>query len=200
MKTLSNYPKGILLGENNGEKIYLSAPSWDCGWYWGFGYIGNKDCHYHIDGLSKKEKCNMFDAFKKHFGKSLIVRDSQLWTLCELFQTFYTLKSTAELLGRGGAHYTTNPCKDVIMNKAETDRINNVVLPQIFEAIYKILIPAQDNEKINKELLKVILKGDTKKVVDFIIENNIETDDLKNIEGISDHDFSVIHSEYYKRK
>jgi hypothetical protein len=52
MKTLSNYEK-ILLGYNNNEPIYLSPPSWDCGWYWGFGYLGNKNCHYHVDGLTK---------------------------------------------------------------------------------------------------------------------------------------------------
>jgi hypothetical protein len=199
MKTLSNYPTRIYLGENEGEKIYLSAPSWDCGWYWGFGYIGNKNCHYHVDGLTKKENANLFDAFKKHFGKSLIVRDSQLWTLCELFQTFYILKESAEVLGRGGAHMTTNPCKDLIINKEETERINNVVLPQIFEEIYKILIPAQDNQSTNKQLLKEIVKGDTSKVVDFMIEYKISTDDLKNIEGVTSHDYSVIHSFYWER-
>ena len=79
-QTLPNYPKSIFIGINNDEKIYLSAPSWDCGWYWGFGYLGNKNCHYHVDGLNAKENINLFDAFKKHFGTSLVVRDSQLWT------------------------------------------------------------------------------------------------------------------------
>jgi hypothetical protein len=159
MNTLSNYPKKIYIGENDGEKIYLSAPSWDCGWYWGFGYLGNINCHYHIDGLTKNESyntekkvweyefTNLFDGFKKHFGKTLIVRDSQLWTLCELFNTFYALKETAEVLGRGGAHYTTNPCADLIKNVDEVKRINEIVLPQIFEEIYKILIPAQCQKK-----------------------------------------------------
>ena len=35
----SNYPEKIYIGTVDGEKIYLSAPSWDCDWYWGFGYI-----------------------------------------------------------------------------------------------------------------------------------------------------------------
>lgn len=199
MKTLSNYPKQIFLGKNQNESTYLSAPSWDCGWYWGFGYLGNKNCHYHVDGLERSENCNLFDAFKKHFGKTLIVRDSQLLTLCELFKTFYTLKETAEVLERGGSHMTSNPCKDLIINKSEVERINNIILPQIFEEIYKILIPAQENQKQNKSLLKLILKGDTLKVVLFMEENKITIDDLKNIEGITNHDFSVIHSFYWKR-
>ena len=28
-----------LLGKRNGVKIWLVEASWDCGWYWGFGYI-----------------------------------------------------------------------------------------------------------------------------------------------------------------
>lgn len=196
MKTLSNYPSKMLLGRNNNEPIYLSAPSWDCGWYWGFGYIGNKNCHYHVDGMEKGK--NLYDAFKEHFGNTLMVRDSDLWTLAELFKTFYILKETAEVLGRGGAHLTTNPAKDVIINKDETNRINEVVLPQIFEEIYKILIRNQDNEKLFKKLVSINLKGDTKKVVEFMNKNGIKTDDLKNIEGLSKDDYYIIHSFWYK--
>ena len=209
--TQSNYPTKIFIGKHNNENIYLSAPSWDCGWYWGFGYLGNKNCHYHVDGLTKHEtynfekKCfeyeftNLYDGFKKHFGDTLIVRDSQLWTLCELIKSAYVLKETAETLGRGGVHYTTNPCKDIIQNTDEVKRINEIVLPAIFEEIYKILIPAQENDQINKQLLKLNVKGDTSKVVDFMLLNGITTDDLKAINGITDHDYSVIHSSYWTR-
>ncbi len=196
--TLSSYPKSIFIGINNNEKIYLSSPSWDCGWYWGFGYLGNRNCHYHVDGLNAKENISLFDAFKKHFGDSLVVRDSQLWTLCELFKTFYTLKETAEVLGRGGSHLTKNPCSELIVNKEEVARINSIVLPAIFEEIYKILIPAQDNEKVNKQLVRLNNEGNTLKVVDFMNEHRITTDDLKNIEGITSHDFNYIHSMYWK--
>ncbi len=208
---LSSYPNKIFIGVSDNEKIYLSAPSWDCGWYWGFGYLGNKNCHYHVDGLTKHEKynaekrvfeyefTNLFDGFKKHFGNSLVVRDSQLWQLCELFKTFYLLKETASVLGRGSAGYTSNPCQDVIINKDEANRINSIVLPSIFEAIYKILIPAQENEKQDKELVKLIVKGDTQKVVDFMNEYKITTDNLKTINGVSAHDFDVIHSMYWEQ-
>lgn len=210
MKTLSNYSK-MLLGYNNNEPIYLSPPSWDCGWYWGFGYIGNKNCHYHIDGLTKIEtynseakvftckNVNLYDGFVEHFGDTLKVRISDLWTLIELFSTFYKLKETAEVLGRGGIHYTTNPCKDLIINKEETERINNVVLPQIFEEIYKILIRNQDNEKTFKKLVSINLKGDTNKVVDFMNENGIKTDDLKDIKDLTKDDFNNIHTYYWRR-
>ena len=151
MKTLNDYKK-VLLGKNDGQNIYLSPPSWDCNWYWGFGYLGNKDCHYHVDGLKKietynfdakawtHESVNLYNGLKRHFGDSFIVKeDKDIFTLAELFSTFYSLRETAEMLGRGGSHYTTNPCKDIIINKDETDRINNIVLPTVFDEIYKVL-------------------------------------------------------------
>lgn len=209
MKTLSNYSK-ILLGYNNNEPIYLSPPSWDCGWYWGFGYIGNKNCHYHVEGLKKIEtynheakafthkSVNLYDGFIEHFGNTLKVRPSDLWTLVELFSTFYALKETTEVLGRGGSHYTTNPVKDLIINTDEVTRINSIVLPQIFEEIYKILHRNQDNDKLFKKLVTLNLKGDTKKVVKFMNDNNIKTDDLKVIKDLTKDDYHIIHSYWYK--
>jgi hypothetical protein len=55
------------------------------------------------------------------------------------------LRETAEVLGRGGSHYTTNPLSEIIKNPAEVERINKVILPRIFEEIYKILIPEPED-------------------------------------------------------
>ena len=152
MKTIREYKEKTLLGVHDGEKIYLSHPSWDCNWYWCFGYLGNSNCNYHVEGLKtiksynfekqvwQHEVVNLYDGFKKHFGDSFVVKnDKDIWALAELFGTFYTLKEAAEGLERGGSNYTTNPCKDTIINKDEVERINNIVLPAIFDEIYKIL-------------------------------------------------------------
>lgn len=128
----------FLMGKHNDERIYLSPPSWDCGWYWGFGYLGNRNCHYHMDGLMKDT--NLFDGIKKHFGDTLTIKnDSDLWQFCELMGTFYTLKEAAEVLWRGGSHYTTNPITDKIKNEKEVARINNEVMPALFDAIHAII-------------------------------------------------------------
>jgi hypothetical protein len=122
------------------HKCKLSAPSWDCGWYWGFGYLGHKDAHFHLDGLVKEHNTNMFDAIKKEFGDTLTIKDdADLWVFCELMQTAYTLKKTAEVLGSGGLHYTTNPLAETIKNTAETSRINSIVLPAIFDRVDLLL-------------------------------------------------------------
>lgn len=147
---------------NEWERIYLSAPSWDCGWYWGFWYLGNRNCHYHLNGLTKIETyntekkvfeyefVNLYDWIKKHFT-DLQITDKKLRTFCELVSSAYKLKETAEVLGRGGSHYTNNPCQDIIKNEAEAKRINEVVLPAIFLEIEKCFITDDDIEKI-KEL------------------------------------------------
>ena len=138
MKTLATYKEKVLLGRVDGECIYLSAPSWDCGWYWGFGYLGNRNCHYHIDGLMKGQ--NLYDGFKGHFGDSFkVTEDRDIWRLAELFTSFYALKESAGLFHRGGSHLTTNPCKEVLQRLDLHKEINEIMLPAIFHEIYEIL-------------------------------------------------------------
>ena len=133
MKTI--FTKNIDLGKDKeGENVRLSAPSWDCGWYWGFGYIGNRDSHYHFNGLWES---NLYDNIKNHFN-DFPLKNKDLWTFCELMNTFYTLKETAEVLWRGGSNMSTNPLKDLIINKEEVKRINEEILPRVFDEIYKL--------------------------------------------------------------
>jgi hypothetical protein len=147
---MTNTTKGdgkILLGKHDGQNIYLRAPSWDCGWYWGFGYLGNKSCHYHLDSLMKTT--DLYRGMKDHFGDSLIIQDSnELWKFCELMKTAYALKETAEVLAKGGSHYTYNPCADIIKNEAESKRINEIVLPAIFDAVWEIFTKMDKNMRM----------------------------------------------------
>lgn len=122
------------------QQCKLSAPSWDCGWYWSLGYLGHHYCHFHLDGLIKEHSTNLFDAIKKEFGDTLtITDDSDLWTFCELMMTAYTLKKAAEVLGCGGSHYKTNPVAGIVKNEKEVKRINEKVLPIIFDQVNSLL-------------------------------------------------------------
>lgn len=203
MKTLSKYPPKIKIGKtHDNEVIFLSAPKWDS-WYWAFGYLGNERCHYHVNGLMEIShycetlKCSLVqqvdlnEGFKLHF-KELNIRISQLAQLTELFLSFYALKKTAEVLNRGGAHYTSNPCKDIIMNREEVDRINQEVMPHIFEAIYAILLANQNNESLFKALAELNTCGDTHATIAFMKEHDIKFADLERVEGFTQHDISVI--------
>lgn len=139
MNRTTKFEDNIFMGESGGLEEYLVAPSWDCDWYWGFGYLQNEGIHHHLDKLNKDK--NMFDAIKDYYGDTLndvLKEDKKLWIFCELMQTFYTLKETAEVLGRGGSHYTTNPIKELITNQKEVERINKIILPALFDEIYKL--------------------------------------------------------------
>ncbi len=206
-KTLRKYSK-FLLGNHNNEPIYLYPPSWNCGWYWGFGYLGNKNCHYHLSGISNGK--DLHTGLKEHFGETLKIKPSDLWTFAELINSAYKLKEAAEVLGRGGSHLTSNPCKEIIKNKKEVKRINYIVLPAIFDEIYKIIDRNKNNDKLFKKLVEIDNKGLTSDTIDFMFLNNIKPEDLKIVEnnenynhkyinGISKYDYSRIHSSYYHK-
>ena len=141
----NNLGKRFLLGIKEEVKYYLVAPSWDCGWYWGCGYVETYnrrktdiESHQHFDGLFFKTGKNGYDAFLEFFD-DITLDKNEVWQLVEMMKTIYVLKETAEVLGRGSSHYTTNPCKDIIINVEEAKRINEVVLPALFEAVEKLL-------------------------------------------------------------
>lgn len=191
-----NYEK-ILLGYHDKEPIYLSLPKWDCGWYWGWGYLGNNNSHYHISSLQKN--CNLKEGFDKHFENTFIIKESQKWEFAELFSSFYKLKDIAEVYNRGGSHLTNNPCKVIIQNLDEVKRINEIVLPSIFEATYRIITQNLNNNELFQELVDLNVQGETEKVIDFMFEKNIKTDDLKSISKLNQWDFNNLHTSYWKR-
>ena len=140
-----------LLGKDKeGVYYWLESASWDCDWYWGFGYVEtytNNKCpdkakdinsHQHFNGLFFNKNKNGYNEFKDFFEETTL-SDDELWKLLELMKSFYILKDCAELLHLGGAHYTENPCKNIIKNEEEENRINKIVLPAIFKEIYSIL-------------------------------------------------------------
>jgi hypothetical protein len=128
-----------------GEAIYLDLPKWDCGWYWGFGYLGNRGLHYHLSsyqavgGIGEHRDIGMFEALKADYelGKPL-QDDANLWKFCELVKTVYTLREAAEVFNRGGSHYSSNPCRELLKSPEQYRHINDVLLPSLFREIDKI--------------------------------------------------------------
>ena len=47
-KVLLGYTKPKQYGER--RPVFLEGFKWDCNWYWGGGYIGNRDFHAHFNG------------------------------------------------------------------------------------------------------------------------------------------------------
>jgi hypothetical protein len=155
MSKKTKWTQKILLGTVGGGNIWLSAPSWDCGRYWGFGYLGNKNCHYHLDSLDLDKEYNkhLFDRIKAHFdiGSLFLANDSELWKFCELVLSAYTLKETAEFFIRGGAYCTTNPLAEKLKNVEIANQINNELLPSIFDALFDLF---NQQEAVKKQMIK----------------------------------------------
>ena len=137
------------LGENQeGLHVYLQKPSWDCGWYWGFGYVkefrGKKqdyETHTHFDSLFLEH--NIFDSYKRYF-KTSVLNDEKIWLLLGFMKEFYISKNYAELLQYG--NYITSKAKNILddknkeANQKEAERINKVLLPELFEKIECLFI------------------------------------------------------------
>ena len=140
-----------LLGvDANGIYYWLEEGTFDCGWYWGGGYVetytNNKhpelakdiDSHQHFDNLFfNKSKCCK-DAFDELFVESPFT-DSEKWKILELMKSFYIARHYSDMLHMGGSHITTNEAMDAIKNDAEYNRINKIVIPEILSKLYDIL-------------------------------------------------------------
>lgn len=132
----TKFTKKILLGTRNDVKTYLEAPRWSCDWYWSFGNISTKNSIESITGYY--ETRNLHSVLTEDFELEPQIKKN-IWTLCELIMSAIYLKDAAEVLGRGGAHYSSNPCKDIITNNSEVERINTIVLPSIFDKIQELI-------------------------------------------------------------
>lgn len=145
--------KIYLLGEDkNGIKYWLEEAKWDCDWYWGFGYIETYtnnnnprvaqdiNSHQHFDDLFLNK--NIFNSFKEFF-KETPLNDGEIWELLGYMKEFYVMEKYSELLKYG--NYITEKAKNITEeknkeeNKKEYERINKILMPELFKKIYKLL-------------------------------------------------------------
>lgn len=147
-----------LLGRYQDEPIWLEAASFDCGWYWGFGYIkvytrqlnpaNSRDVssHSHWDGLLSKQDNG---EHLHHINEAItdtVLTDAESWKLSDLMQSFYTLRSAAETLGLGGSNLSGSGNIDALKSDDIVKQINEVMLPSLFAEVYAILDPISDQK------------------------------------------------------
>ena len=136
-----------------GDKIWLEAASWNCEWYWGFGYIKvyttqsspsqamDINSHSHWSGLLGKQDSG---EYLHHINESLqesVLTETESWELSDMMKTFYTLKEAADTLARGGSHLSGKGTRECVKSVDMAATINNEILPALFQEIYKILAP-----------------------------------------------------------
>lgn len=100
-------------------RLYLSKHSWSCGWYWGFGYVGNSKCHMPIDNLLNSEY-----SVDLIFDKGTPITQNQLWVIRDLFKQAYALKGAAEVYQYSGHQTSKLGIIDCIKNLEMAALIN----------------------------------------------------------------------------
>jgi hypothetical protein len=152
--------KVYLLGKDlDGTMYWLEAPSWDCDWYWGFGYVETYTynsrpdkahdilSHQHIDsafmgkiGENSEYIYNICDAPLLKGGTTFTEKEG--WELSELFKQYYTLEDAARLFYfKNGNISSTTVKHDSKECKRMYDYINQTMMPAIFKRIDEILSP-----------------------------------------------------------
>ena len=156
--TGSGKNKKYLMGKNqDGEKVWLETPSWDCSWYWGFGYLYTKDSLTHVDCLTGRheyydteKQCHRLSSEYIHniYDSPKLVEttftQNEGWNLSELFKEFYLLKDMAEYTHRNPAscNLTTSPVTQNPEKMAAWHKeINEVMIPLITAEILRMLTP-----------------------------------------------------------
>lgn len=142
--------KNFFLGLNkNGGKMWLEAPSWDCDWYWGLGYIKiyqqnrmpskARDilCSNHFDYVFPSS-----DIFINEFNDTPFTRNEK-WKIYEYMKELYTLNHYADMMHNGCAHITegSKTLKEEQKNNIkEYNRINKILIPNVWKELEAILI------------------------------------------------------------
>ena len=152
-KVINKFGKHYLLGINKyGEYVWLEKESWDCDWYWAAGYLHTytnnenperaKDIsmHTHFNCMFLKGPDCCKDMFVNYF-KETVLTDNEIWTLCDLMMTYYTLRKTAELFRHGYSYCTEKAKIDKLKSPMTEDLINKVLLPEVFKKIEQLLTP-----------------------------------------------------------
>ena len=150
-KTSKAFGKKVwLLGKDkDGINYWLEEPSWDCGWYYGFGFVETYthntrpdlardiNSHQHFDSLFLNgPKCSR-DMFKEFFVETPL-SDDEIWELVDYMKTFYTLKAVAELFKHGYSWQTSKAKIDQLQSDEQNDLVNKVWLPEVFKRIEKL--------------------------------------------------------------
>lgn len=154
-KIINKFGEHYLLGVNKyGEHVYLEKESWDCGWYWGFGYLHtytNDRCpmqsrdiatHTHFDSMFLNKDKSPYDLIDDYF-ESMTISKTDLYEFVDLMMTTYALKQTAGLFRHGYSWQTEKAKIEDLKDEDIENKINKELLPQVFGKIRALLSPAE---------------------------------------------------------
>ena len=134
-----------LIGSIDGKYRWLEAPKWDCGWYWGFGYVEEYTSHQYPniskDIVSHQHMSSLLIngyEFSKFDG--IVLNDKEKWQFAELFKQFYLLREMAEFSHKEKP--SCNIAESLVDHgnlKSWNEEINTVMIPKITSKILELL-------------------------------------------------------------
>ena len=161
-KIINKFGTHYLLGVNqDGNKVYLEEPTFDCGWYWGGlylqGYTNDRQpmrsvdisFHTHFDTLFLNKG---YEEFNKYFKETVLTKD-EVWKLLELAKTFYILKDFAGICERGSAWVSKNDSYDTLKDQDLYLEIIQKKLPAVISAICNLLGGETTPEQFEKQAI-----------------------------------------------
>jgi len=149
----------------SGESVFVEDFSWDCGWYWSGGYVGDRDFHCHFDSCFLNvpdvrghalgnfvtpwntkpgaevvsNGCAVWEPLSK-FLDNAQYSENEWWRIKDLYKQFYTLRDAAEVFQYGG-HCSSRGRNPAELNKEMAQSINKhietVIIPEIRKALDK---------------------------------------------------------------
>lgn len=144
-----------LIGTKNGVQYWLEEPTWDCDWYWGFGYVktytNNKNPEIARDSNSSQHFDIMFfdvyknmnrtasDVFLEFFDETPFT-EKEVFQLLDLMQSFYTCRRMADMTHLGHSGYIATDANILLRDNDMYDKINRIMIPAIFKELKNILI------------------------------------------------------------
>lgn len=145
----------LLGSDTDGTYYWLEAPSWDCEWYWGFGYIETYTNNKLLGGTSRDIRSHshavkfMSEYFTEWNGSKPILEkttftEKEGWELSELFEQFYHLSQQAEFYKNGKMNVANTEIKSW-KDEAIAKKINAEMIPVVIGRIIEILSPQQSN-------------------------------------------------------
>lgn len=128
----------------DGEMLFLSKHEWQCSWYWGFGYLGNRGCHFHFESLLElRDKYMASDIFV-----TTNITDKEWWVIRDLFIQAYAMKALAEVYRYGGHQTTLAGVTDKWKDLEKADAINRD-LGSVLDVIWAyVTVAAKEMERV----------------------------------------------------
>ena len=143
-KRINNGDK-ILLFKKDNNRYYLRKPKFDCGWYWGLGYLATgRGSHLHFDSYFKGTPFYDFS-----FDDTPFTQDEK-YIIADYMRQLYTLREMADMLHLGNTHITGNAKvleQFTEQNTAEYKRICNVLIPTVWNALVDVLLDEDEDRE-----------------------------------------------------